>query len=571
MPPNLRVSLQLRFLLPIAVLAAALFFSWAAAAAAQGTPPKDVPSPKADASGYVGNEACAKCHAAIYDSYMRTAMAHSSGPADEDLIAGEFTHKPSGVHYAIYRDGQKVWLSFDRPGDPAVNGKREFLDYIGQGRRGRTYLFSVDSFVFESPVNWYADRQMWDMAPAYGNAKQIPLNLPATTSCLHCHVSGVRAPLNGSENLYPSPIFYYSGITCERCHGPGAAHAKGGERGAIVNPVKLPAKLRDQVCMQCHLEGNAAIERFGKHIYDYEPGDDLSNYVRYFVLTGNVPSGLRATSQFESLAQSVCKKKSGDAMSCTSCHDPHQPVRTENKVAFYRGKCIACHGEKFAARHHSKQPNCISCHMPPALSSDVAHTEVTDHRILRRRTPKNSQDVQTAALPDLVPFPPSDEARKDSRDLALAWQSIVDSGMTMAQPKAEQLLRAALRDSPNDPSLLSALAYVAQARGDQEQARSLYKKALQQDSTLVDASSNLGVLEALQGHTAEAIQLWQSAFERAPGRSEIGMNLARTFCGISQLEAARNTVLRVLRFNPDLPTAKKLSLELNANPPGCGL
>jgi predicted CXXCH cytochrome family protein len=547
-----------RFLWPLLILGAALFpLNWCPTAAGQQNPP-----------GYVGNEACSKCHAAIYASYMRTPMGQSSGPADENLIAGDFTHKPSGVHYSIYRDGGKVWLSFDRPGDSLLHGKREFLYYIGQGRRGRTYLFSVDGFVFESPVNWYADRRMWDMAPAYGDAKEVPLNLPATTSCLHCHVSGVRGPLGGSENLYPSPIFYYSGITCERCHGPGAAHARG---GAIVNPAKLPAKLRDQVCMQCHLEGDAAIERAGIHVYDYKPGDDLSQYVRYFVLSGNVPVGLRATSQFESLAQSVCKRKSGDAMSCTSCHDPHQSVAPENRVAFYRAKCIACHGAVFAAKHHSKQQDCASCHMPASLSSDVAHTEVTDHRILRNPSSKPANDAPSAALPDLVPFPPSDDAAKDLREYALAWQSIVNSGMTMAEPKAEQLLRAALQNAPNDPALLSALGYIAQERGDFDRARAFYKKALEQDPTLVDVGTNLGVLEAQQGNAAEAIKLWQSAFERAPGRSEIGMNLSRTFCGASQFDAARDAVLRILRFNPDLSPAKHLFVELSANPPGCGL
>jgi Flp pilus assembly protein TadD len=518
------------------------------------------------ASAYIGNEACAKCHAAIYASYMRTAMARSSGPAQENLIAGEFTHQTSGVHYSVYRDGGKVWLSFDRPGDPLVNSKRELLDYIGQGRRGRTYLFSVDGFVFESPVNWYADRKVWDMAPAYGEAKEMPLNLPATTSCLHCHVSGMHAPLDGSENHYPTPVFFFSGVTCERCHGPGAAHAQG---GAVVNPAKLSATHRDQVCMQCHLEGNAAIERPGMHIYEYKAGDNLSQYVRYFVLTGNVPPGLRATSQFEALAQSVCKKKSGDAMSCTSCHDPHSTVEPQDKVDFYRAKCLNCHGAKFAAKHHAKQQHCTACHMQALPSTDVAHTEVTDHRILRIPTAQSRPAASSTDLPGLVPFPPSPEDPKDVRDLALAWQSIVNSGMTMAQPQAEQLLREALRGSPNDPVLLAALAYIAQQRGDFEQARALYNKALQQDPALVDAASNLAVLEAQDGHMAEAIKLWQSAFERAPGRSGIGMNLARVQCGAGNFDAARYSVQRVLRFNPDLAPAKKLFVALDASPPGC--
>lgn len=44
-------------------------------------------------------------------------MAHASGPAEENFMAGNFTHKQTGVNYRIYEDAGKVWLSFDRPGD----------------------------------------------------------------------------------------------------------------------------------------------------------------------------------------------------------------------------------------------------------------------------------------------------------------------------------------------------------------------------------------------------------------------------------------------------------------------
>jgi Flp pilus assembly protein TadD len=143
--------------------------------------------------------------------------------------------------------------------------------------------------------------------------------------------------------------------------------------------------------------------------------------------------------------------------------------------------------------------------------------------------------------------------------------------MTMAEPQAAQLLREALKNSPDDPALLSALAYTAQEHGKFDQSRSLYKRALEQDPTLVDAATNLGVLEAQQGHMTEAIRLWQSAFDRDPGKSEIGMNLARAFCDAGQLENARNSVARVLRFNPDLTSAKKLSAGLNSSTPRCVL
>ena len=530
-----------------------------------------VDSPKPDANGYVGNEACAKCHAAIYESYSRTAMAHASGPASETPMTGDFLHKKSGMQYRIYNENGKVWLSFERPGDPSVRGKRELLYYIGQGRRGRTYLFSVDGFLFESPVNWYTDKHMWDMAPAYQDVHEAPMSLPALTSCLDCHVSGIQPPIKGTENRYTIPVFAYSGVACERCHGSGAAHVKG---GAIVNPAKLSPERRDAVCMQCHLEGNAAIERPGKHLYEYRPGDDLSDYIRYYVHADGQPGSLRAASQFEALAQSTCKKKSGAAMSCTSCHDPHRPPSAQERVSFYRENCLTCH-VPLATKHHASQPDCTACHMPANLSADVAHTQVTDHRIpLRPNTGpvlQNAGADSSAGLPKLVPFPDSAEAQRDIRDLALAWASMADTGDAAVLKHAEQLLRQSLAQSPKDAAVLSSLAYILQRRGASKDAREFYQRALLQDPNLLDAATNLGVIEANGGDLREAVTLWEGAFQRAPGRSSIGMNLAHAFCAAGQFDHARDFTLRVLQFNPDLDSAKKLLNGLNATPPKCGL
>jgi Flp pilus assembly protein TadD len=106
--------------------------------------------------------------------------------------------------------------------------------------------------------------------------------------------------------------------------------------------------------------------------------------------------------------------------------------------------------------------------------------------------------------------------------------------------------------------------------GNVDRARDLYQKALSLDPGLVEASANLGVIEARNGRLSHAIHLWESAFDRAPGKSSIGMNLARVLCEQGKTEEAKNYVLRVLRFNPDLSEARKFSQELNASPPGCG-
>jgi len=522
----------------------------------------------ASGSGYVGNKTCAGCHATIFESYQRTAMAQASGPAIDAVTPAQFDHKPSGVHYRIYREGEHAWLSYERPGDPSLRGKKELLYYIGSGRRGRTYLFETDGFLFESPVNWYSDKQTWDMAPGYTSAREIPLNLPAYTSCLQCHVSEMQPPLKGMANRYPAPPFTHNGVSCERCHGPGGAHVNG---GAIVNPAKLSAARRDEVCMQCHLEGKVPIERPGRHVYEFRPGDALADYIRYFVLVGGQGAGLGAVSHVEALAQSGCKKKSGDAMSCISCHNPHLSPAPEARVAYYRGKCLACHGEPFAMKHHADHPNCIECHMPASPSTDVPHTQVTDHRI-PRRPQISSQLLQDAgvpaSLPRLVPFPASQEVAP--RDLALAWAQLVENGMSEAEPQARKLLSSALQQSPNDSALLASLGFLEQKRGATADARELYKRALRSDPVLVDAATNLGVIEAQKGDLQDALQLWKEAFQRAPDRSSIGMNVARAYCQAGKYDEARQSVVRVLEFNPDLDAARKMLQGLNRSPANCG-
>jgi tetratricopeptide (TPR) repeat protein len=515
-----------------------------------------------------GSQACASCHANIYRTYSTTAMALASGPAADGLIAGDFRHASTGIHYRIYSQDGWVWLGFDRD-HPPLHGKRELLYYIGSGRRGRTYLFSEDGFLFESPVNWYAQKRLWDMTPAYQKASQMPM-LPALPACLNCHTSGMQEPLPGTENRYPMPPFAHGGISCQRCHGPGEEHIRSQGKASIINPIKLPPERRDEVCMQCHLEGSVAVERAGKHLYDFRPGSRLSDYIRYFDVV-NLP-GLGALSQIEALAQSQCKQKSGDSMSCMSCHDPHSWPVPEEKVAYYRSKCLACHGAAFGQKHQHGNADCTGCHMPAVASRDVAHTQATDHRILRR---PGQQAVLTdldsptkAAAPQLVTFPASVEP-PDTRDLALAWDALVRRGNEQFAPKARELLTEALRENRGDAAVATALAYMEQKAGNIAQAREHYEEALRADPTQLDATVNLGVIEAQSGDPNAALKLWQQAFERAPAHSAIGIDLALVSCDMGQVAAARDYLSRVLQFNPDLGTAREFLERLNAQPPKC--
>ena len=513
------------------------------------------------------DQACAPCHQKIYDSYQQTIMAKASGKAADGLVTGDFFHKPSGVEYRVFTKDNRTWMSYERDAEPKLRGQRELLYYIGSGRKGRSYLFSVQGFLFESPINWYSQESRWNMAPAYTDAHQIPMNLPLVTDCLICHASGVQAPVAGTQNRYVARPFLHDGITCERCHGSGTAHLDG--KGPIVNPAKLPAARRDSICMECHFEGSVAIEQPGKKLYQFEPGDDLSDYIHYFLLTGTAQQSVEAVSQTEALSLSVCKQRSGDRMSCTSCHDPHYEPSSGERVAYYRDKCLACHGETFGAKHHSDKPDCTSCHMPELPSKDVAHTQATDHQILRFPRAQMAQLQQESSIPRLIAFPATQQGKETPRDLGLAWENLAQRGIEGASTMADHNLKKALKDDPDDSAVMIALAFIEQEHGKTAEAQQLYERGLEIDPLSNEAATDFGVLEAKQDHLGHAVQLWQGAFEREPHRSEIGLNLAVAFCESGQVQDARNYVQRVLSFNPDYDHARQLLKNMSKDPVSC--
>lgn len=578
-----------------------------------------------------GSEACSRCHSEIYKSYSKTGMANASGPAADGVIAGEFHDKTSGVRYRVYTQEERsqsargasgsetrtqtdqiqtvtgtsqsqtkqaqtsqpnthvptVWMSYERASEK-FQGQRQLLYFIGAGRKGRSYLFTVQGFLFEAPINWYSQENHWGMTPAYAETREIPMNLPAFPDCINCHGSGLQAPVAGTENEFTGPPFLHGGITCERCHGEGEGHgvaaaaasssssnATSGSppqgHGSIVNPAKLSPERRDAICLECHFEGVVAVQQPEKKFYEFRPGEQLSDYIHYFLLSANDPQKPETLSQFEALSLSECKRQSGDKMWCGSCHDAHAEPTAEEKAAYYRGKCLNCHGEEFGAKHHPDKPDCTKCHMPSLPSKDVAHTEGTDHRIQRYPNSRPLPRLEVRGTPGapLVSFPESAASLASTRDFALAWEALAQRNFDDAAQKAEEYLWEAVKQQPEDPVLLAALGLVQQKHGNNKQAGEFYERALKLDPLNNEAATELGVLEARSGNLRQAVELWQGAFDRAPYRSAVGVNLAMAFCVAKQKDVAMKFVNRVLQFNPDYLKGKQLLANLQHDPPQC--
>ena len=95
--------------------------------------------------------------------------------------------------------------------------------------------------------------------------------------------------------------------------------------------------------------------------------------------------------------------------------------------------------------------------MPASSTSDIAHTQATDLRILRK--PKTAlPNAQAQTEQSLVPFP-ADSGEPDARDLGLAWEWLVQQGVKTADAQAHQWLHKAVLEAPNDAGVLAALGY----------------------------------------------------------------------------------------------------------------
>jgi predicted CXXCH cytochrome family protein len=556
----LMVEMRLRW---IAVMAATLVLF------AQREPTKSVEAATTDSP----DAACARCHRAIYESYEKTPMARASGPAMQGLTLGGFTHEPSGVRYQIFTRDGAAWLSYARPAAAQggyLDGEVKLEYFIGSNARGRTYLFERDGYWFEAPVNWYAKKRMWDMAPNYQNTREMPLTLPVDANCLHCHASDVAEAMPGARNHFAGAPFAHGGIRCAACHGDAAEHLRTGGKAAVLNPAKLDPVRRDSVCLQCHLEGETAVYRLGHSLAGYQPGDRLFDSVAYFVHAGEVGPEGRATSQYEALLQSACKRASGDRMTCTTCHDPHQSkttATTAERIAYYRAKCLSCHtGAKFATEHHPEQPDCASCHMPRSKSEDVVHEQVTDHRI---QIPGRVVGGFAARSGALVPI---GREEASDRELGLAYAQMAHRGDRDSGEKAQALLRKAEAQQPSgtrDAELHTELGFLDQEAGDIHAADREYRAALAADADDGTARGDLAVLFAETGDYETAVRLWRRVFDADPTQTAAGYNLALGQCRLGKKQDAEATLKRLLSFAPDNQRARALAAALAGGAQSC--
>jgi len=322
--------------------------------------------------------------------------------------------------------------------------------------------------------------------------------------------------------------------------------------------------------MQCHLETTsfvlpASIQRYTRGSFSYVPGQPLADFLVHF----DHAKGTGHDDKFEivsaayRLRQSKCFERSGGALVCTTCHNPHRTPRDEQAAAQYRAACNQCHQSKLesliVSGQHPNQPNCVACHLGRRRTDDVVHTVMTDHRILRRQPDRDllaplaeRHDMEGVSYRgEVVLYYPQSLPVSPERDLYLAAAQVAQkSNLEAGIPQLEAALRTY---RPQRPEFYAVLAQALASAGRRDQAISMYRTALQRDPRFLPALRALGAELSKAGDTNQAVATLEQARALEPRDAATLHELGLAYHELGRNSEALSVLQDAIRFDPDLP------------------
>lgn len=337
-----------------------LFWGWLTQRAATDLPEDLVSRPV----GWADESRCAECHTQA-ETFWDTGHARTLQPANS-TPSREFLAR---LHREAEHVDPQLRITASETGMTAVHGGDESarslkLDWcFGSGLHARTWVgLLADSWgasdLCEFRWTWYESIDGFSVTPGqpdegvtgYFGPLGVLHDHPKTRKCFACHATQLSMP---SGRIDPHGL--KPGVTCQRCHGPQAAHVE--SDGEFVDSSWRGRDQRDAVnrCGQCHRRAD-----------EMEPGQirpDNRDIVRF------QPVGL---------VQSPCFQNS--EMTCITCHDPHLTLEEQDSLGIWQ--CLQCHDgigndHPLCAAGHAD--DCLRCHMPKVKMEDPLL--FTDHWI----------------------------------------------------------------------------------------------------------------------------------------------------------------------------------------------
>ena len=531
---------------------------------------------------YVGSQACRGCHDDLYNNYRRMAMGRSMTtaadahhtPVPERITVHsekldryfEVFRKDGALYqseYALAESGEKIFENIHK------------VEYaVGSGVNGVTYIVRRGDHLFEAPLSFYSRAKKWDLSPGY-EFVDAGFNRPVHAACIVCH-AGRPMSVKDRDGLFRDPPFEELAIGCENCHGPGKLHVD--KRLAqlesdealdptIVHPLKMPARIAEGICMNCHQGGDTRVLQPGKNYEDFRPGTHLNDTLAIFKFPmerGNPRESDLLEHQF-SMELSACFRQTEGTLSCFSCHEIHNQPTRETKVAYYREKCFQCHDNESCTQpldqrmRQSPANNCSGCHMPQRDVDVISHSSLTNHRVVRRQGqpfPDIAFEKTTPDLPELVHVnrPPGQGA--ESLPLLTRFRAIGE--LTAKNPRLNakylSLLAEAAEKHPDDALVLAALG--RKAKIDAGDARSpemieYLEMALQAGSSTASTFEDLAEAFSRAGRDFEALETLRSGVETAPYNPRLRKMQILKYINLKMFSEAAKSMQKYVELFPE--------------------
>lgn len=544
---------------------------------------------------YVGREACQPCHQKVYESFVETGMGKSLYRPDRENVMERFgrgeavlDQKANFTYWAEW-SGDEMLIQEVRvlEGD-TVHRRTEKVDYVvGSGHQTRSYLMERDGYLFEMPITWYVEKEIWDLSPGY-DVNNSRFDREIGEACLACHTGQIEY-VDYSKNRYTQISL---GIDCESCHGPGQAHIDAINGGqlidvgreidyTIVNPAKLSIEAQFDVCQQCHLQG-INVYAPGKSATDFRPGERLHEAWTVFLVDSGKVDEFGIASHAERLRQSRCFIAS-DNLTCTSCHDPHKAVELE-EPNYYAETCQACHSGAqeivCGIEEEAMTGDCVSCHMPSGGTSDIPHVSFHDHKI---RVVKEEETLDVAKVEEYLRLLPGNGDSTSNVAKAKAWRyyyeqqenepAFLDRAAKFLTPEdrveqarlsmlrgdlatAERNIEEALARSPGNATLFFLQGELLEAKREYAAAAVVFGELTRRYPEMVEAAFRqaLNVFQANPNHPAAMAQsaaLFDSLRQRRPFDKRMYTNLAYVRIRQQQFSDAERLLVQALALDPD--------------------
>jgi predicted CXXCH cytochrome family protein len=334
-------------------------------------------APPAALAHYVGSVTCKTCHPGLYERWKMTRMAN-------------VVRDPREHPDAILPDLSKP--------DPLVDFTKNDIAFVYGSKWKQRYFRKVGDDYFPLRAQWDVTHQIWrpyfvKSGTDWWASLYPPDNAQRPTGplCDGCH--------SVNYDIRDRSVTEWN-VGCERCHGPSSEHVKHPSPANIVNPARLDYVHANDICIQCHSQGQPLQNPIAGKYYDWPVGFHAGLNLQDFWRLEESKLGQGSFTHFPDGTAHKNRMQGNDyvtslmysrGVACFNCHDVHGTGNDADLIKPADAMCLECHGPSSPNgphtasieqhTHHkagSAGNSCLACHMPK-IEQTIADVNVRSH------------------------------------------------------------------------------------------------------------------------------------------------------------------------------------------------